>query len=109
MRRASDVWLRALAGAGELAAPTLAARVGWSWDEPVTRASRILGMRNVTESVILWNKPGPHLRRVLATVDGIHALSMVIYAVARPDRAMPCLISAAVAIGTGFASSTAAH
>jgi len=98
VKRAAAV--RAAAGLAELAGPDQAP-VARLWDRPVDdrvrRAARALATRNIVTSAILASTPSRRIRLAVATIDGVHAASMIAVALASESYRRPALVSAAMA------------
>lgn len=67
-------------------------------DEAETVVARVLGARQLLQAAAVGRWPH-RAGRIGAVADGLHALSMVALAVARPRYRRPALASAAVAVG----------
>lgn len=104
-----DVWLRATTGAGELWWAHDRAATTYAGDRTMRAAARILGARNLVQATLTQIAPTRRTRRINATIDLIHAGSMVLVAVAQPRRARICLLSAATATALALVSLRAAE
>lgn len=90
--------LRAGWGALLLLAPDVPLAPGGATDtRGVRTAERLLGARHLAESLILTFDHGRRPRRWIATVDGLHAVSMLALAALRRDLRRAALLSAASA------------
>jgi len=65
---------------------------------------RLLGGRHVGQGIALWGWPTSRVLAGSAAVDGLHAASMVMLALASPAYRRPAALSAAVATASGTAS-----
>ena len=78
------------------------------WDRPAddrTRlAARLLAARNLVSAAILAADSSSRVRVVIATVDGLHAASMIALALASERYRRPALVSAAMTIALGLAT-----
>ena len=80
--------------------PGLPLRLGGGLDtRGVREATRILGARHVIETVVLTRTHDARVRRWIAAVDGVHALSMLGLAAVSPRLRRDALLSAASASG----------
>jgi hypothetical protein len=90
---------RVILGAAELLAPGRLLRVvaGHDSDVQARQVVRVLGAREAVQATVIAVRPS---RRILiggATVDALHALSMVALGVSKTQRRREALTSAAVA------------
>lgn len=91
--------IRGTWGALLLADPGLPLRLGGGEDSRAVRmATRILGARHLVEALILSRDQG-RARRTVAGIDGAHAASMLLLALASPRLRRDALLSAASASG----------
>ena len=67
---------------------------------PPTAVTRVLGARQVLQSLVLLRRPSRPLTTAAAVVDGLHAASMLAATVVWPRYRRPALTSAAVAAGS---------
>jgi hypothetical protein len=92
--------VRAGAGLAELAGPDRPPFAAL-WERPVDDrmrlAARALAARNLATTAILAFGPSRRVRTLVATVDGVHAASMVALALASESYRRPALVSAAMA------------
>lgn len=80
--------------------PGLPLRLGGGRDTTgVREATRILGARHLIEAVVLARTHDPRVRRWVAAVDGVHAVSMLGLAALSPRLRRDALLSAASAAG----------
>jgi len=77
--------------------PPLAGLWDRSVDGRVRAAATALGVRNLVSAAILASRPSRRVRLTLATVDALHAASMVALAAASPPYRRPASISATFA------------
>lgn len=80
-----------------LAEPGLLLRAGGGENSRGVRAAtRILGARHLIEALVL-SREGGRPRRIVARIDALHALSMLMLAIASPRLRRDALLSAASA------------
>ncbi|MGI8680874.1 MAG: hypothetical protein ACR2JO_01810 [Mycobacteriales bacterium] len=65
---------------------------------------RLLGARHLGQGIALLGRPTSRVLSGSAAVDGLHAASMVMLALASPAYRRPAALSAAVATASGTAS-----
>jgi hypothetical protein len=85
----------AMASAGE----RVCARLGCRDPRAVSIAARVLAARHVVETVILARHDTTRTRAAIGVVDALHAISMAVLAVARPDQRGPALVSGTLTTG----------
>jgi hypothetical protein len=67
-------------------------------DELAVGVARVLGVRHLTQALLLRVRPGRNADRVSASVDALHAASMVVLAAGSPSYRRPAATSACVAL-----------
>ncbi len=93
----------ALYGALLLSAPgTAVAAVGGALTPPPSWIVRVLGIRQIGQGVAVLLRPAPSTVAVSASVDGLHALTMVAAAVRWPRYRRVSVASGAVAVASGM-------
>jgi hypothetical protein len=84
-------------GLAQFAFPTTVTRLTSSKEEHgVIVATRVLGVRDVVQAFATANASRP-VARIGGIVDGLHATTAVVFAIAHPTARRQALVSAAVA------------
>jgi hypothetical protein len=99
----------ALAGWGAALAirPAATVRAVGGGPVPPPALVRVLGGRQVLQSLLLLSAPSRPLVRAAVAVDAVHAASMVAAALAWPRYRRPALTSAGVATASAVVTATA--
>jgi hypothetical protein len=109
-----NAWLagvRAAYGAVQLLRPAHSAEqlLGGPLDPGAVAAVRVLGARQLAQAAVSVAAPSARLLALGASVDGAHALSMAVLALADRSRRRPAMVSGLIASAFAVGGATAAR
>ena len=109
-----NTWLagvRAAYGAVQLLRPAHSAEqlLGGPLDPGAVAAVRVLGARQLAQAAVSVAAPSARLLALGASVDGAHALSMAVLALADRSRRRPAMVSGLIASAFAVGGATAAR
>lgn len=99
MRTRATAGVRAVAGAGLLLRPDLAARLLGSPPTGAHPVLRGLGVRHLVEAATLWTRPTRTATDVAVAIDAVHVGSLLGFAAISAEHRRPALRDAALATG----------